>query len=183
MFGPCKTFLNKTLSHRWNLVKWKWSHILCVYVCVCMPLLNVVCSFCPWLPLYTSKILFPALTIQTEESLDEDEKLKTKVFFGWVGEHLRQSVVISLSAVFFLQLSLLLTLRQGQNAYTTMAMLGEKRWEPLGRKTLGRVWRKIRWEGGGEKKASVGVEISGWSFNDPCGENGPLLQQILRAYL
>lgn len=53
--------------------------------------------------------------------------------------------------------------------------------EPLGRKTSGRVWRKMR-RGGGGKKVSVGVEVTRWSFNDPCGENGPLLQQILRGY-
>lgn len=51
--------------------------------------------------------------------------------------------------------------------------------EPLGRKTSGRVWRKMR-RGRRGRKVSVGVEVTRWSFNDPCGENGPLQQMLKR---
>lgn len=92
---------------------------------------NVVCGC---LLLQTSQIVFPARALQTEECSEEDKRLKTKVFFlgGCVwGGCLHLSVIIKRSAFFSLHPSLMLSLHQGQNAYTTMEKQGERRGENL----------------------------------------------------
>lgn len=134
-----------------------------------------------WLPL-------PPKCHSSHSSLT-DEKLEAKwgffFFFFWRRrrDSLHQSVIISLPAVSFsLHIpSALLSLHQGQNAYTTMKTQGEKKglWGEELQGEFGERWDDEE-EEEGRKKVSVGVEVTRWSFNDPCGENRPLLQQILR---
>lgn len=81
------------------------------------------------------------LPLQTEECSEEDKRLKTKVFFLGGGG----GVIIKRSAFFSLHPSLMLSLHQGQNAYTTLEKQGERRGENLwGEKLQGEFEKKIR---------------------------------------
>ena len=153
---------------------------MCVCVCVCAS---------GWLLLLLA--LFYHLKSPKSHSLHspykqspvQKEKMKSgkhKVLFR--GKCLRHCVIISLSsllppsvcAAFLCTKDKMLTpqWRCGERRRAS----GEKNF----RESLEKDERRRRRRGG--KKVSVGVVVMRWSFNDPYGENRPLLQLLLRGY-
>lgn len=119
------------------------ANISSAWACMCsFFFVNVVCSC---LPFQTFQIVFPVLPLQTEECSEEDKRLKTKVFFlggGWV-------VVVGVFCILLPpSVSNAFSAPRTKCLHHTGEAGREERREPLGRKTSGRVWKKIRERGG-----------------------------------